>query len=632
MATAAPTIDREEIAHDGASEQGIERSDLLRVAMVSVAAIAAWVFASAPAIALIASGALVIAVAAWPILHEALENLRERRMTMELSMVLALVVALATGEVFVALVIAAFVLGAEVLEGMAVARGRHAINDLLHYLPRTARVRRGDGTEDITLDRLAIGDLVLVNPGSSIAVDGSVIAGSSYIDEATITGEPMPVAKVPGDNVYAGTINQLGALEVRAERIGRDSTFGKIVEAVERAERSRAPVQKTADRFAGYLVYFALAAAALTFLVTRDARSTISVVIVAGACGIAAGTPLAILGGIGRAARQGSVIKGGLYLETLWAVDTVVLDKTGTVTYGTPAVRAVVPANGASVASIVEAAAMAEVRSEHPLGRAIVEHARAAHLIVLEPERFDSVPGRGVIARSRGSNVIAGTRAFVQEQGIAVSHRLPDEYTGASEVVVASGDRLLGSILISDALRQESVAAVRALRDIGIHTVLLTGDHPAAAEAIAAQLGVDEFAGGMLPDQKRERVQSLVADGRTVAMLGDGVNDAPALAEASVGVAMGSGTDVTRESAHVVLIGNDLSKFVETLRIARSTRRVIVQNFVGTIGIDALGVGLAAFGLLGPLLAAFIHVTSELAFILNSARLLPAPRRSSRDE
>ena len=268
-------------------------------------------------------------------LREAVENLLERRMTMELSMTIALVAALVTGEVFVALVIAAFVLAAEVLEKMAVARGRHAIKDLLEYLPPTALVRRGDGTVELPLEELRIGDLVLVNPGGSIAVDGVVTNGKSYVDQSTITGEPMPAAKGPGDEVYAGTVNQLGALEVRTERIGRNSTFGKIVEAVERAEASRAPVQKTADRYAGYLVYFALGAAALTFLATRDTVATISVIIVAGACGIAAGTPLAILGGIGRAARQGSIIKGGLYLETLWDVNTVVLDKTGTLTSGT---------------------------------------------------------------------------------------------------------------------------------------------------------------------------------------------------------------------------------------------------------------------------------------------------------
>ncbi|MEZ4503620.1 MAG: cation-translocating P-type ATPase [Dehalococcoidia bacterium] len=604
-------------------EHRIERSDLVRIAELAATAFLAWLVPSDPAWLVIAGGAVAVAVGAWPILHDAVKDLLERRMTMELSMTIALVAALAIGEVFVAAVIAMFVVGAEVLEDMTVARGRRAIRDLLRYLPPTALVRRDGKIIEIAIDELRPGDLVLVNPGAAIPVDGTVVAGSSYVDEATITGEPMPVEKGSGDHVYASTVNQSGALEVRAEQLGRDSTFGKIMEAVEHAERSRAPVEKTADRFAGYLVYFALGAAALTFLLTHDARSTISVVIVAGACGMAAGTPLAILGAVGRSARRGAIIKGGRYVETLWAVDTVVLDKTGTLTYGTPVVQAVYPANGTTPNAILAAAAAAEVRSEHPLGDAIVARARAAGVAVTEPEAFTYSPGKGVVVQVEGTEVLAGTRAFAQEHGIALGDLdVPDGE--ASEVVVVRDGQLLGTIAIADVLRDEAAQAVRELRAMGLRTVLLTGDRPAAAEAIAGRLAVEEWAGGMLPEQKLERVRALVAGGRTVAMVGDGVNDAPALAQASVGVAMGSGTDVTRESAHVVLIGNDLAKFVETLRVARRTRRIILQNFAGTLGIDLVGMGLAAFGLLGPLVAAAIHVVSELTFLLNSARLLPA--------
>jgi len=248
-------------------------------------------------------------------------------------------------------------------------------------------------------------------------------------------------------------------------------------------------------------------------------------------------------------------------------------------------------------------------------------------VVVAEPEEFASVPGRGVTASLKGMAIVAGTRSFLEEHGYDLAGLGAIRDGTSSEVVVASDGRVLGSLWISDALREEAVAAVAALRAMGIRTVLLTGDRSTAAEGIARELGVDEFSGEMLPDQKLERVRSLVASGRIVAMIGDGINDAPALTEASVGIAMGSGTDVTRESADIVLIGNDLSKFVETLRISRRTKRVIVQNFVGTLGVDALGVGLAALGLLGPLLAVLIHVGSELTFILNSARLLPPPRR-----
>ncbi len=614
-------------------ESGISRLDLARIAFVALAAAGSWCVNDAYRSLLIPAGIGVIVVGAWPMLLEAAGHLRERRMTMELSMLLALLAALATGSVFVALMITAFVLIAEVLEGLAVTRGRHAIRDLLAYLPPTALVRREGQTEEVPLSEVSVGDRVLVNPGASVPVDGSVLAGRSFVDEATITGEPLAVEKIVGSTVFAGTMNQRGALEISAERVGRDSAFGKIVEAVEHAERSRAPVQRTADRYAGYLVYFALGGAAVTFLLTRDPRATISVIIVAGACGIAAGTPLAILGGIGRAARQGSIIKGGRYLEALWAVDTVVLDKTGTLTYGTPTVSAVIPNAGHSASEVLELAAIAEARSEHPLAAAILDYARDAGISPQEPQEVLTQPGRGVMAVADGVSIIAGTRHYVEGHGIAVNEDLGGpEQAAASEILVARGTRLVGAIYVADRLRDEAGEAVRALHAMGIRTLLLTGDREGAARSIAEQLGVGGWEGGMLPERKRERIRALVSSGRTVAMIGDGVNDAPALAEASVGIAMGSGTDVTRESADVVLIGNDLSRFVETLRTARRVRRTIRQNFVGTIAIDVLGMGLAALGLLGPLLAAAIHLTQELAFILNSARLLPPPLRNQVNE
>ena len=277
-----------------------------------------------------------VLIGGYPIFKEAISDLLKRRMTMELSMTIALVAASAIGEFFTALLITVFVLIAEILEGMTVGRGRRAIQELLDLLPQTAEVRSADRFVARSLSEVQLGDVVLVRPGGRIPVDGVVVGGHSFVDQATITGESMPVEKIPGTPVFAGTINQSGVLEIRAEKLGRDTAFGRIIEAVERAERSRAPIQSIADRLAGYLVYFALGCAALTFWITRDARSTISVIVVAGACGIAAGTPLAILGAIGRAARKGAIIKGGLYLEVLSSVDTIVLDKTGTLTLGTP--------------------------------------------------------------------------------------------------------------------------------------------------------------------------------------------------------------------------------------------------------------------------------------------------------
>src|SRR5579864_9461089 len=613
---------------------GVEAADLVRVALVAVAAAAVWfrVWEPFPSVSVIGLAAALIG--GYPIFKEAAENLAARRMTMELSMTIALAAALVIGEFFTALVITLFVLVAEILEGLTVDRGRRAIRHLLAYLPRAATVRRNGQVREVPMEALRAGDRVLVNPGGAIPVDGSVVGGASFVDQAAITGESMPVEKGVGSTVYAGTINQSGALEIRADQVGRDTSFGKIVDAVERAERSRAPVQKTADRLAGYIVYFALAAAVLTFLVTRDVRSTISVIIVAGACGIAAGTPLAILGAIGQAARKGAIIKGGIYLEHLSSVDTVVLDKTGTLTHGKAEVIALVPAAETSEEEVIRAAALAERRSEHPLAKAILARAEQLGLPPREPERFTYTPGRGVVAELAGERFLAGNEALLAEQGVSLSGLPEWRSDGASPVFVARGTRLLGVIQVADALRSEATAAVGALRAMGIRTILLSGDVRAVAEAVARQLGTDEVGAELLPDQKQLWVTSLVEQGRKVAMVGDGINDAPALAAASVGVAMGSGTDVARESADVVLLGNDLGKFVETVRVARRTRRIILQNFAGTLAVDAVGMGLAAVGLLNPLLAAFIHVASELAFILNSARLLPAssaPRRLAED-
>src|SRR6267378_914641 len=431
-------------------EHGLDWRETVRIGFVAIAAGIFWFLGVHPSLPLVLAGVICAVVGGYPIFREAIENILER-MTMELSMAIAILAALAIREVFTALVITLFVLVAEVLEGLTVSRGRHEIRHLIDLLPSTATVNERGGWREVGVQQVLVGDIVLIKPGSRIPVDGSVVGGHSFVDQATITGESMPVEKNPGKQVYTGTINQSGALEVRVERLGRDTTFGKIIQAVEQAEQSRAPIQRIADRLAGYLVYFAFAAAILTFLVTHNMRSTISVIIVAGACGIAAGTPLAILGAI----------------------------------------------------------------------------------------------------------------------------------------------------------------------------VLLTGDAQAVAEDVGKKLGVHEVASELLPEEKLQYVKRLAAASHTVAMVGDGVNDAPALAQAKVGGAMGSGTDVAQESADVVLIGSDLSKLVETLRIARRCRRTIMQNFVGTLVVDSIGVGMAAFGWLNPLLAAFIHVSSEMTFILNSARLLP---------
>ncbi|HVH73236.1 MAG TPA: HAD-IC family P-type ATPase, partial [Candidatus Dormibacteraeota bacterium] len=343
VATTTSHAEEHEQAEEG---HGFERADLVRIGFVALAALAVWfrIWEPFPHVSVIGIAATLIG--GYPIFKEALENIVERKMTMELSMTIALLAALAIGEFFTALVITGFVLVAEVLESLTVGRGRSAIRRLVGLLPTIATVRRNGSWQEVETKEIVVDDTVLVKPGARIPVDGTVTGGHSFVDQATITGESMPSEKAKGAWVYAGTINQSGALEIQVDRLGRDTTFGKIIDAVERAEKSRAPIQGIADRLAGYLVYFAIGAAAITFVVTHNVRSTISVVIVAGACGIAAGTPLAILGAIGRSAQLGSIIKGGIYLESLANIQTVLLDKTGTLTYGTPEVVEVRPADG----------------------------------------------------------------------------------------------------------------------------------------------------------------------------------------------------------------------------------------------------------------------------------------------
>ena len=565
-------------------------------------------------------------IGGFPIYKEAWENLLKRRMTMELSMTIALLSALAIGQFFTAMVIAFFVLFAELLEGYTVGGGRRAIEKLINALPRQVTVRRNGQERELRVEELSGGEVIVIRPGERIPVDGTVTKGTSYVDQSSITGESLPIEKTEQSKVFAGTINKNGVLEVSVERVGRDTTFGKIIQVVEQAEKSKAPVQRIADRLAAGLVYFALGAAILTFVVTRNLTATIAVIIVAGACGVAAGTPLAILAGIGSAARRGIIVKGGLYLEKLADIDTIVLDKTGTLTIGIPEVTGIQAANGATENEVLQNAAIAEQHSEHPIGEAIIRKARTAKLSLREYSDLRYIPGKGLTCLDAGSKIVVGTRTLLEENGIRFDTNGDGSFVNATKpgetlVYVGRNKTVLGALSVADQLRREAIQAVDDLKRQGYRTLLLSGDSSEVAAAIGAQLGVHEAIGNLLPEQKLEKVRELLQQGRKVAMVGDGVNDAPALAEATVGIAMGGGTDVALETADVTLMTSDLSRLTEVFGIAKRCYRVIMFNFWGTIAVDTLGIGLAFFGLLAPIIAALIHVGSELAFILNSARL-----------
>src|SRR6266568_3189297 len=390
-------------------------------------------------------------IGGYPIFEEAWENLLKRRMTMELSMTIALIAALCIGQFLTALVIAFFVLFAELVEGYTVGGGRRAIQSLIDTLPRQVTVRRGGRERELATNEVATGETIIIRPGERIPADGVVSKGRSFVDQSSITGESLPIEKVEQSKVFAGTINKDGVLEVTVEKIGRDTTFGKIIVIVEQAEKSRAPVQ----RIAAGLVYFAFGAALLTLIITRNITSTIAVIIVAGACGVAAGTPLAILAGIGSAARRGIITKGGLYLEQLSRIDTIVLDKTGTLTLGIPEVTAVRALDDATENDVLQTAAIAEQHSEHPLGEAIVRRAREHDLPLREYSQLQYSPGKGIVVEESGTRVMVGTHALFEEHGVPVPTNALSEvadYNGAGKTVVLVGRdrRVLGSVTLTD--------------------------------------------------------------------------------------------------------------------------------------------------------------------------------------
>jgi len=602
----------------------IDRRDLARTAFVAACTIAllAGVTGPWPAVPVIAVLGLV--AGCWPILVEAWGDIRHRRMSMELSMLIAIVAAAAIGQWITALLVTTFVLAAEILEDLSMDRGRDALTDLMSFLPSDVQVRDGDQLRTVALEQVRVGQTVIVSPGGRVPVDGTVVAGQSSLDQSRITGESLPVDVTVGDRVYAGSVNQVGAVEVAAEKVGAESSYGQIIDAVRAAQSSQAPVQRLADRLAGYLIYFAIGGALITYLVTRDITATISVVLVAGACGIAAGTPLAVLGAIGRAARTGAFIKDGTHLEALSAVDTVIFDKTGTLTEGSPEVVGVYPGADYTEKDVLLAAAAAELYSEHPLGQAIVRQAHVHSLSLSQPESFDYEPGRGLSAHVDDKLVQVGNGVLVSDAPGPDPLAL-DQVTSTSVHVAVDG-QFIGTIKLADAVRTSAHQCVNDLLAMGLRVVMLTGDSQATGLAVGAALGIGDVRAELLPGDKLSAIDAERAAGYKVAMIGDGINDAPALARADVGIAMGSGTAVARQSADIILISSNLADLTSTIRMARRTRRIVMTNFVGTIIIDLIGMVLAAFGVLGPVLAAIVHVGSESAFILNSARLIPGRR------
>ncbi|GAA1989847.1 Ag(+)-translocating P-type ATPase SilP [Terrabacter lapilli] len=540
-------------------------------------------------------------------------------------------------------VITALVLLGQVLELRARESTSGAIRALLDLTPKTAHRLAPDGTEaDVTLDLVQVGDLLRVRPGESIPVDGAVHDGRSALDESMVTGESMPVTKQTGDVVIGGTVNQTGSLIVRAEKVGRDTMLARIVQMVADAQRSRAPIQRLADRVSAVFVPAVIAAALVAFVVwatwgpePRLAHAlvvAVSVLIIACPCALGLATPVSIMVGVGRGASLGVLIKNAEALEILEKVDTLVVDKTGTLTEGRPSVTHVVAPDGGGESEVLRAAAAVERVSEHPLGQAVVRAATEAGLVLPEVTDFDAPVGKGVTGIVDGRRVLVGSSSFLAGHSVdtasmdAVADRLRAD--GASAVYVAIEGQVAGVLAIADPVKDTTPAALEALRQEGIDVVMLTGDNLVTARAVAATLGIDRVEAEVLPDHKSDVVKALRAEGRVVAMAGDGVNDAPALTAAHVGIAMSTGTDVAIESAGVTLLKGDLTGIVRSRALSEATMSNIRQNLVFAFVYNAAGIPLAAgvlypaFGLLlSPMIAAAAMALSSVSVIGNALRL-----------
>jgi Cu+-exporting ATPase len=513
---------------------------------------------------------------------------------------------------------------------------------LLNLAPKTARLLRGSEEVDVPLEQVKVGDRLRVRPGEKIPVDGIVLEGASAVDESMVTGESLPVEKEPAGRLIGATVNGTGSLIMRAERIGSETLLAQIVQMVRQAQRTRAPIQRLADRVAAYFVPVVIAAAVLTFIVwsllgpeprlAHALVNAVAVLIIACPCALGLATPMAIMVGTGRGAQTGVLIRNAEALEILEKVDTLVIDKTGTLTEGKPSVESVAAAPGMDEMELVSLAASLEQASEHPLAAAIVNAAKANKIPIKAASGFQSTTGRGISGEVEGKKVAIGNEEFFGKLGVSLvpltANAEDFRRSGQTAVFVAVNGKAAGVLGIADPIKTSAAQAIRELKGEGLKIVMLTGDSRATAEAVARSLGIEQFEAEVLPSRKSEVVKRLQAQGRVIAMAGDGINDAPALAQADVGIAMGTGTDVAMESSGVTLVKGDLAGIVRARKLSRATMRNIRQNLFFAFIYNAVGVPVAAgvlypfFGLLlSPILAAAAMSFSSVSVITNSLRL-----------
>jgi P-type Cu+ transporter len=542
-----------------------------------------------------------------------------------------------------AAVIIALVLLGRLLESRATSRTGEAIRRLIHLQPTTARLLRNGTERDVPLADVLVGDTLLIRPGESIPVDGTLTDGQSTLDESMLTGESLPVEKIPGATVFAGTLNKTGSFRFTATKVGKDTALQQIVKLVEEAQGSKAPISRLADRVSGIFTPVVLGIALAAFagwmlFAPADIRlahavvAFVSVLIIACPCALGLATPTAIMVGTGKGAELGILIKGGEPLEIAHTLTTIVLDKTGTLTEGRPVVTDILPLTAITADELLRLAASAERGSEHPLGEAIVQAARQRHLPLSEATNFSAIPGQGLQAIVDGRSLLLGNHAFFQSQNIALAplgtHLETLAAAGKTPMLVAVNHHLAGIIAVADPLRPESAAAVRQLQSLGLEVIMLTGDHRLTAQAVARQLGITRIFAEVLPDQKAAHILSLQNEGRIVAMVGDGINDAPALAQANVGIAIGTGTDVAIAASDITLLRPDLRGIPTAIRLSHATLRTIRQNLFWAFLYNTIGIPLAAGilypwtgWLLSPMIASAAMSLSSVSVVANSLRL-----------
>jgi Cd2+/Zn2+-exporting ATPase/Cu+-exporting ATPase len=576
---------------------------------------------------------LGVLIGGIPIFRDFFFSLRAKTITVDTPFSIAIAASLVIGEFLTAGVLVFWMLMGKIFDEFTTQRSRRAIEELVRLTPNTAIVKRDDNEVEVDISEIIPGDIVIIRPGERIAVDGEVIKGQGSVDQSPITGESMPIEKTIGDKVFAGTINQLGALQVKATKVGEDTTLAKIIRLVEEAEQSKSSIQRLADRFATYFTPTVLGAGVITYLITGKIMSALAVMVVACPCAVALAAPLAILASSGRAAKRGIIIKGGIYLETLAKIDMVVMDKTGTITFGEPKVTDVLPQDEVDKKRLLQLAASTDRLSEHPLASALLAEAKRQNISIVQPDSFQAVPGMGAIAKINGDEIVLGSLKLLKERSIFISDRVKKdaqdlEEQGKTVIFLAQTSKIKGIIGVADMIREVVPETINKLRNMGIKNfVMLTGDNQPTAKAIAKRLGI-EYKAELLPQDKVKEIKKFQLVGKKVLMVGDGINDAPALAQADIGIAMGvAGTDVAIETADIALMQDDLSQIPAVIKIGRRTFRIIKQNLAEAVIFNLVGISLAAIGILHPIMAAAAHILPDIAIFLNSSRLFRDERR-----